>query len=161
MKQLRLQTAGSTSHSSWKEIASLIRGSRIPPAIDIQSAELEILAQKQEATHPIANQQRQQVFWEQMTQQGEEIAEQLEYGINKSAEPIHDRLPNLAEHWKLITICPKKHHIYSYGNGKNTTVTQRIIKVIGMVQQSEVAEPYVPCLLLPEKINLLQSGVSE
>ncbi|VDN04616.1 unnamed protein product, partial [Onchocerca ochengi] len=69
------------------------------------NAELEILAQKQEATNQITNQQRQETFWEQITQQGEELAEQLENGIIKSAELIQEGSAILAEHWKLITIC--------------------------------------------------------
>ncbi|VDN00096.1 unnamed protein product, partial [Onchocerca ochengi] len=62
------------------------------------NAELEILAQKQEVTNPIANQQRQETFWEQMSPQGGKLAEQLEYGISKSAELIQEGLANLVEH---------------------------------------------------------------
>ncbi|VDM94746.1 unnamed protein product, partial [Onchocerca ochengi] len=68
------------------------------------NAELEILAQKQDTTKPVYNQLRNEILWEQISQEGEELAEQLEAGFGKATELIQEELSELVIHWKMIIV---------------------------------------------------------
>ncbi|VDM92165.1 unnamed protein product [Onchocerca ochengi] len=56
------------------------------------NAELEILAQKQDTTKAVYNQLRNEILWEQISQRGEELAEQLKAGFGKATELIQEEL---------------------------------------------------------------------
>ncbi|VDK89247.1 unnamed protein product, partial [Onchocerca ochengi] len=68
------------------------------------NAELRILAQKQDTTKSVYNQLRNEILWEQISQEGEELAEQLEAKLGKATEMIQEELSQLVIHWKLIIV---------------------------------------------------------
>ncbi|VDM99049.1 unnamed protein product, partial [Onchocerca ochengi] len=104
-----------------------------------------ILAQKQDTTNPVYNQVEKEIPWEQISQQGEELAEKLEAGFGKATELIQEL--------ELVAI-PMETIRMSSLDKENQPIS---------IQRSKGPGPlnYVPYFLPPERAQSLQSEMSE
>uniref|UniRef100_A0AAF5Q5P4 DUF5641 domain-containing protein n=1 Tax=Wuchereria bancrofti TaxID=6293 RepID=A0AAF5Q5P4_WUCBA len=70
--------------------------------IDKVNAVLEILAQNQRIINPNFKPQETTKFWDELSQEGEELSEQLEGEFEKTTAYLQAKLEQLFLHWKLI-----------------------------------------------------------
>ncbi|VDN57665.1 unnamed protein product, partial [Dracunculus medinensis] len=69
--------------------------------IERTNAEIEILADKQKP-NPVSYQQNMETIWQEISQEGEELAEQLDDEIGKATLLIQNELSEFAVHWCMI-----------------------------------------------------------
>ncbi|VDN54048.1 unnamed protein product [Dracunculus medinensis] len=65
------------------------------------NAEIEILADKQKPINPVSHQQNMETIWQEISQEGEELAEQLDDEIGKATLLIQNELSEFAVHWRM------------------------------------------------------------
>ncbi|MCP9259952.1 Integrase core domain containing protein [Dirofilaria immitis] len=67
------------------------------------NAEIETLAAKQKTINSVPHQQNMETIWQEISQEGEELAEQLDDEIGKATLLIQNELSEFALHWRMIT----------------------------------------------------------
>uniref|UniRef100_A8PH50 Uncharacterized protein n=1 Tax=Brugia malayi TaxID=6279 RepID=A8PH50_BRUMA len=67
------------------------------------NAGLEILTQTQKTIN--SYQMKDELFWQEISEEGEEIIKQMEKEFNEIVLPIEEEFENVITHWKLIFIC--------------------------------------------------------
>ncbi|MCP9265328.1 Alpha-trehalose glucohydrolase [Dirofilaria immitis] len=67
------------------------------------NAEIETLAAKQKTINSVPHQQNMETIWQEISQEGKELAEQLDDEIGKATLLIQNELSEFALHWRMIT----------------------------------------------------------
>uniref|UniRef100_A0A1I8EXG3 Uncharacterized protein n=1 Tax=Wuchereria bancrofti TaxID=6293 RepID=A0A1I8EXG3_WUCBA len=69
------------------------------------NAELETLAHNYETINPKLHQIKDEFFWQEISEEGEKLIEQMEEEFNEVILPIKEEFEDVIIHWKLISIC--------------------------------------------------------
>ncbi|EJD73399.1 hypothetical protein LOAG_19176, partial [Loa loa] len=69
------------------------------------NAELELVSHYHDTINLISYQQEDDSIWEEITKEGQQLANQLVKELDQVKDSIQEKLKNIVNHWKLITIC--------------------------------------------------------
>ncbi|EJD73293.1 hypothetical protein LOAG_19286 [Loa loa] len=69
------------------------------------NAELELVSHYHDTINLISYQQEDDSIWDEITKEGQQLANQLVKELDQVKDSIQEKLKNIVNHWKLITIC--------------------------------------------------------
>ncbi|EJD74805.1 hypothetical protein LOAG_17938 [Loa loa] len=69
------------------------------------NAELELVSHHHDTINLISHQQEDDSIWEEITKEGQQLANQLLKELDQVEDSIQEKLKNIVNHWKLLTIC--------------------------------------------------------
>uniref|UniRef100_A0A0R3QC17 Uncharacterized protein n=1 Tax=Brugia timori TaxID=42155 RepID=A0A0R3QC17_9BILA len=81
------------------------RKNRIQRRFNKINTELEILTQNHETINPITHEMKDEIFWQEISEEAEKIIERMEREFYEIVLPIEEEFEDVIIHWKLISIC--------------------------------------------------------